>query len=806
VIEDVTFLKALRLSDQDSVELHFVFTLAQEGGYLFQAVSVRGDEERLHVKGRFRAMQSSESRLASSNLARVESEGSRTLSGPDLYSRFASAGYGIGPSFSWNSMVWSSESGSVAEMRAASPVERAQVVRCHPGFIDSCFQAATVTLLGSVGFGSDGLFVPLSIDRVRFFGSDLLSGGRCAVTAREVSSEGFSASLNVVGLDAVPRLSMDGLEVRAAQSHLFGKTPGAIATRIPAWRAAEGRKDAEKSPGRWLVPGDYAPYAEEIVKALRQRGHSVEVISSSDELQSILSDSGENRESVGVLFAVSVNEIGPLSMLCRSMFDCLAEIARQGVTDEVSVVVTCLHHQSGVKSEVQSHPGAGVFEGLFKAWKKECPESNARLILVDSLGDDGITRDALIEEILCGIEDQILVQDASRFVPEWRELGSQTSSLPIREGSTYLITGGLGALGQHTAAWLLTHGAGRVILLSRSSDLSRLAGNLREFAGNAGRLTLVEGDVTNLNDVRRVIEDIRKSGYPLAGILHAAGILRDGTFARQSGNVFEEGLSAKVQGALNLNTAVGEDPLDFFACFSSISAAFGAAGQASYCAANCFLDTFARQRNSSGKKTVSVQWGPWAGDGMAKHLTQVAKRKQGEEILSRLSALDALMAMGEVLAGTDPVVLIAPSVFYASMAQSNVLSSAPNTPSPSHKVSELVSSILGVGVNQLARKANLMTLGFDSLMAVELRRGVNKSFGVALDLSAILKEPTVEGIEGLISSSQMKASVVRAKSSASTKMPVDDLSSALAVLGELSDEQAEGLLIELRSAVSKVSE
>jgi hypothetical protein len=77
---------------------------------------------------------------------------------------------------------------------------------------------------------------------------------------------------------------------------------------------------------------------------------------------------------------------------------------------------------------------------------------------------------------------------------------------------------------------------------------------------------------------------------------------------------------------------------------------------------------------------------------------------------------------------------------------------------------------------------------------------------VALDLSAILKEPTVEGIEGLISSSQMKASVVRAKSSASTKMPVDDLSSALAVLGELSDEQAEGLLIELRSAVSKVSE
>ncbi|MEM7278728.1 MAG: KR domain-containing protein, partial [Pseudomonadota bacterium] len=38
-----------------------------------------------------------------------------------------------------------------------------------------------------------------------------------------------------------------------------------------------------------------------------------------------------------------------------------------------------------------------------------------------------------------------------------------------RKDSSYLISGGLGALGMHAARWLAESGAGRVVLLGRSA-------------------------------------------------------------------------------------------------------------------------------------------------------------------------------------------------------------------------------------------------------------------------------------------------------------------------------------------------
>ena len=102
---------------------------------------------------------------------------------------------------------------------------------------------------------------------------------------------------------------------------------------------------------------------------------------------------------------------------------------------------------------------------------------------------------------------------------------------------------------------------------------------------------------------------------PLAGIVHAAGILEDVTLARARPEQFAAVLAPKFDAALRFDAAFPD--LDFFVLYSSAVGLFGQFGQAMHVAASLALDALAQVRRRRGVHAVSLGWGPWRDIGLA---------------------------------------------------------------------------------------------------------------------------------------------------------------------------------------------
>ena len=136
-------------------------------------------------------------------------------------------------------------------------------------------------------------------------------------------------------------------------------------------------------------------------------------------------------------------------------------------------------------------------------------------------------------------------------------------------------------------------------------------------------------------------------GLPLRGIVHAAGILDDGLVSNQTPERCAAVAMAKLAGALQLDrlSRLWAPALDFFVGYSSVAALLGSPGQASYAAANGALDGLMAARRAEGLPGLSLNWGPWAGPGMA------AKSSQ---MLAVIPPDQALAGLGRWLASGEP--------------------------------------------------------------------------------------------------------------------------------------------------------
>src|SRR2546430_10573256 len=107
-------------------------------------------------------------------------------------------------------------------------------------------------------------------------------------------------------------------------------------------------------------------------------------------------------------------------------------------------------------------------------------------------------------------------------------------------------------------------------------------------------------DVTKMEDLERVHQEICQNFPKIGGVANGALILRDKTFANTELESFQAVVRPKVDGTINLNELFNDNNLDFFIAFSSVVATMGNTGQSSYTSANSFLKSLIAQRRKRG--------------------------------------------------------------------------------------------------------------------------------------------------------------------------------------------------------------
>ncbi|MCB9543859.1 MAG: SDR family NAD(P)-dependent oxidoreductase [Myxococcales bacterium] len=387
-------------------------------------------------------------------------------------------------------------------------------------------------------------------------------------------------------------------------------------------------------------------------------------------------------------------------------------------------------------------------------------------------------------------DEQTLCRGTTRHALHLERAAPPARPAVIRPDASYLITGGVGALGLEAADALADLGARHLVLTSRrgpvgAAQMARLDALRRRGVAIATPAV----DVADEAAMRALLAGL--DGPPLRGVIHAAGVIAARPESAPDAERVATTLRAKVEGALVLDRLTQGAALDLFVLFSSAAGLLGLSGHADYAAANAALDALAARREARGAPALSLSWGDWAGLGMAADgsSTGIAAATG----LGALPLAPARAALRGLLGARGHRAIINadwPAFVAAFGAHAQLLApcldarpadgadasptAAPGSPgaepsTPAEQVAERVAALLGRPAATLDRDENLLALGFDSLMLITLRNRLRRDLGLRIALPRMLQGPSIAAL-----AAELAADPTRAAAGASTAGDPDE--------------------------------
>ena len=548
------------------------------------------------------------------------------------------------------------------------------------------------------------------------------------------------------------------------------------------WEQTEELADENsRTEGDWLVLQDSGGVAAELARLMEAKNQRVRIATDPAAVDALI-ESREVQSLSGIvhLWGMDASERDPDTALLASL-NVVQSLLNAGVAGKHWFVTK---GAQAVTADDNVSPWQTRFWGFGRTLQVEHSEQLGGCIdLAPTLSDlNSGDFDLLVDEFCrSGPDTEVAFRQGTRCVARLARPAPCDQSvdphapLILDDESSYLVTGGVGALGLLVAQYLASCGAKHLLLTGRSgvsTDDQRTVLHALEDAGV--NVDIVAADIGNAADVARVLSMVPR----LRGIVHAAGVLDDGMLMQQNVERFTKVASPKVDGAWHLHSQTLDHSLDFFILFSSVASVMGSPGQSNYASANAFMDGLAHYRKKQGLPATAINWGPWADVGMAASDVvlqrlmndgwQPINASQGYDFIAHLlTARDLAQAavipvdwgqfVQRIPGASDWSTLkhLVPTDRSSPLTANSSEAAAERvkTAAPGQRVDlicsyllERIAQTLRVPAADVDEFAQLSALGVDSLTAVELRLWVQGDLGVEPAMEQLFTIPTIRDL------------------------------------------------------------
>ncbi|UAW64836.1 SDR family NAD(P)-dependent oxidoreductase [Mycoavidus sp. HKI] len=742
MLQEVMWLRPLVVAQPR--EVHIGLESQEDGRIGFEIYSDSGDEAVVYSRGWAQWVAVGE--VPQVDLEEVRANCERTVAGEVCYAQFAQQGLDFGPSFQVLKELWLGDQVAVGALRLTADAPAGYV--WAPNVLDGALQA-------SVGLAQNKTDAPLTLP---FAVAQVRQWGELPMPAWAVVRPGVGDSA------AVRKLDIDIVDANGRVAlRLSGFSTRPMHGAIPVHEAI---KQEVAAPQTVLLAPQWTAQApvQQAVAPIYER-HGI-----------LLCEVGQDQpERIAELTAalpaaqcVGLTGSGTLAQRYTAYaMQLLAWLQKEGAAHPDKALLL----QLVVPSEGEGLVLQGL-GGLLRSAQQEYRLLVCQVVAVEAGASMPVLAQRLRAEA-ASPSAMVRYVNGQREIWDFAPLDNEEVTLPWRDQGVYLITGGLGGLGQVFARAIAQQVRHPVLVLTGRGAL-KLAQErvLEELQTMGARVAYRAVDVSDAVAVAALVAEITAQYGQLNGVIHSAGILHDGLLAQKTSATLQQVLAPKVMGLIALDQATREVALDWLVLCSSVASVWGNVGQTDYAAANGFLDSYAQYRTSlvaQGKcqgRTVSVSWPLWAEGGM--QLDPAAQERLRRDTgLEAMPSAAGVTALCQALAQSAAHVVVSYGAVARVLHQLQVACQARRLPTVTgsadnpvaveelqsqieHGLTGLISAQLKIAREELERDAALSEFGFDSIALTEFGNVLHQKYGLALSPTIFFEYATIAALAGYL--------------------------------------------------------
>ena len=658
-------------------------------------------------------------------------------------------GLNLSDTFHWMQEAWVREDGILAELSNESIETLIGVYGTPPGLVDTAVQI--LGLLKNVQQEEIGAYIPLTIDRIIHYQK---GKKRMYCSVHNIRDKDTLLIADILYYDPENKekiLEFQGMTLIKADINKFGH----VAQKEHfIWEEKWTKYQIMEDDGNQLyqnaIEVRLGIHTEKVIFTkykVADTGHKIiekQVMDWYDEewCQLLLGEVGKQQKGLIILtdssadiqaLKMNVTDVYEMSRLVAVFYLKVLKLLQEV---DLSNHALCVYTNQvyALQGNKENIIGSTVW-GLIRSIQLELKDMKLLLMDCEKQWYQFIN---VMEECLDNRINQVTVYNEVKVFDITKSMFSvQEQPYQFKEEKSYVVIGGFGALGLATCKHMIQAGVKRLIVIGRSPFVEKKESQQALFAEKKDLdFSYYQIDMAKA-DAEQRLKEVFKQESNIGGIIYAAGVVKDKMFANYSDEDIQSVYEAKIMGILTLAHVVETLEFDFCACFSSIVGVMGAAGQSVYGAANRFIDTLCSVMQQNGKNMFAIQWGPWANIGMFSKVSKLGAQRYKERNIYVIQENEALDDFFLTL-GQGKNLMIVNQQGNKATKTTKIVRTIQKEQKEVRKqdpIMQIIAQSIGLeDESQLNEERSFVDLGIDSLLMLEIRMKVNKTFQVNISL------------------------------------------------------------------------